>query len=104
MKFITENTNVPVPRVLGTLTEDDTTFIVMEFIRGETIGSVWPELSDTAKDSLAMEMRSYLNELRSFRAPYIACFGRQPCEAGFLTPCASSLLTRDDRTFRKAVH
>lgn len=78
MKFVFENTNIPVPEVLGTLTEDGETVIVMKLICGEMIGKAWPSLSDGTKLSLALEMRSYLNELRSFQAPYIGSYGRAP--------------------------
>lgn len=50
MRYVSANSDVPVPKVLGTMTDPNNTkinYIVMEFVEGQSLDIIWSDLSDT---------------------------------------------------------
>lgn len=81
MQFVSLHTSVPIPKVHGTFTnEDGVTFIVMEFVRGETMEAAWTTLSKDEKQKLAVQLGSYLDDMRKLEGEYIGALGRLPCK------------------------
>lgn len=85
MQFVSSHTSMPVPKLHGTFTnEDGRTFIVMQFVRGETLENIWPSLSENEKNKLALEMRAHVDDMRKLKGEYIGAIGRLPCMVGSL--------------------
>lgn len=80
MQFVSSHTSVPIPKVHGTFTnEDGITFIVMEFVRGETLEAVWTTLSKDDKQELALQFGSYIDNMRKLKGEYVGALGRRSC-------------------------
>ncbi|KAK7710671.1 hypothetical protein SLS64_005574 [Diaporthe eres] len=69
MKFIAENTNIPVPKVLSAFSRDGAVFIVMEKIQGQELAKLWHNLSDQTRSSLLDQLRQMADELRALQPP-----------------------------------
>lgn len=52
MRFIAAHTSIPVPKVFCAFTRHDWTYIVMERIDGDMIGSGWPHRSTESKEKI----------------------------------------------------
>ncbi|KAF8531339.1 hypothetical protein JB92DRAFT_3157801 [Gautieria morchelliformis] len=70
MRFIAQNKSIPVPKVIDRWTsQDGSEAIVMEWIQGNTLETVWPSLNDDQMSCLGEQLREYIHELRSLRQP-----------------------------------
>lgn len=81
MIFVKQNTNIPVPEVYAIFheAEEGFTYIIMEYIPGETLASAWPKLDDTSKCQISSILHAYTEELRALPAPgYFGSIGRRP--------------------------
>ncbi|OAA44101.1 phosphotransferase enzyme family protein [Beauveria brongniartii RCEF 3172] len=84
--YVKKTKTVPIPEVYALYTKlnlegKTVTYIIMEYIRGETLETAWPKLSPDEKRNVALELRDYFDELRKVPAPgYFGCFGNPPCE------------------------
>ncbi|KAK8062023.1 hypothetical protein PG994_008389 [Apiospora phragmitis] len=67
-------------------TPTTTNYIVMEYIRGETLDARWGNLDDAAKAALAEKLRKYFQMLRHIESPsYFGALGKRPfCDDGFV--------------------
>ena len=74
LRFLRENTTIPVPKVYNT-TE---TSITMEFVEGSTLEEAWKDLSDIEIAAIGEQLRDYLTQLRSLRGPFIGSFDGGP--------------------------
>ncbi|KAM3439261.1 hypothetical protein MY4824_002790 [Beauveria thailandica] len=81
MAFIAARTKVPVPRVHCSFTRQNTTYIVMERMRGKSLPAAWSELSEADVERILLQLRSMLQELRAVPAPGIAI---ESCVGGSL--------------------
>lgn len=61
LRFLKENTTIPVPEVY----ETTSTSITMEFLEGSTLEEAWKDLSDTEATAIGEQLRDYLNQLRN---------------------------------------
>jgi serine/threonine protein kinase len=80
MIFVRKKTKIPVPKVYAIFRSADKTklFIVMEHIRGSTLLSTWPALSDPQKVLVLTKLRSYMSQLRSIPSPgYYGSIGKR---------------------------
>ncbi|PWY63638.1 hypothetical protein BO83DRAFT_382497 [Aspergillus eucalypticola CBS 122712] len=71
MLFVQGNTSIRVPRVY-TLYSDPYTgknYIVMGKMPGQTLLSLWPQLSPSEKEIIVTTLYNYFNELRSLPPP-----------------------------------
>jgi hypothetical protein len=77
IRFVSEHTTIPVPRVLDVGEEHLTT----QFIEGETLREAW-EKTLSADDRLlvARQLRGYISQLRAIKSPdgVICSFGGRP--------------------------
>ncbi|EPS43642.1 hypothetical protein H072_2356 [Dactylellina haptotyla CBS 200.50] len=85
MLFVDQATNskVKVPKVyaLYSAIHDSIlqNFIIMEYIEGSTLEILWPNLSETEKESIALRLKDYFDQLRKILPPgYYGSIGRQP--------------------------
>ncbi|KIJ64528.1 hypothetical protein HYDPIDRAFT_111857 [Hydnomerulius pinastri MD-312] len=72
MRYITRNTSIPVPKVYDawSLPDDRGGAILMEWIDGaETLERRWPSMSPEQKMKVAVQVRGYVDELRSLTQP-----------------------------------
>ncbi|KAK0463688.1 kinase-like domain-containing protein [Desarmillaria tabescens] len=90
-ELVRNQTNIPVPAVRRVLPMDDLCVLVMDYIPGRTLSTVWHTMSIWKKISTAVTLRRYVRELRSIRHPRDDIpgplgEGREPL------PCISSVL------------
>ena len=88
MRFISQNTSVPIPKVIDNwvmsqntsiptpkvtdnwvMSQGDHEGIVMEFVPGKPLKTVWPSLNHDQKFRLAQQFQGYVSELRSLTQP-----------------------------------
>jgi hypothetical protein len=67
MKFVRENTTIPVPRVH----ETTPTSITMDYVEGTILKEAWPTLSEPQQATVMSELRDYLAQLRAIKGSYI---------------------------------
>lgn len=67
--YVREKSSVPVPRIYAIYQQEDTkgrncTYIVMGYIDGRALNECWGTLGTEAKEAIALQLRSYLDQLR----------------------------------------
>ncbi|KGO75058.1 Aminoglycoside phosphotransferase [Penicillium italicum] len=67
MRFISQHTSIPVPRVLCAFTRSGRTYIVMERIKGDIIGSGWVKRSEDSKAELLSQLAGKVREMRDLQ-------------------------------------
>lgn len=82
MRFIAENTSIPVPKVLSAFVRKGAAYIVMEKIQGQELAKLWYHLSDQTRASLLGQLRDMVEELRALRPP--SQFAVGSCTGGSL--------------------
>ena len=65
LKFLSEKTSIPVPRVHCAFVRNNRAVIVMERTRGVSLAQAWKTLSDADRESIFAQLRSIFQELRS---------------------------------------
>ncbi|KAG0645129.1 hypothetical protein D0Z07_9187 [Hyphodiscus hymeniophilus] len=75
MRFIAENTNIPIPRLYQDNSVSERS-ITMEYVPGERLDMVWNTLPEEQKLSLADELKGILAELRALKGQYIGSLNR----------------------------
>lgn len=69
MRFISEHTSIPVPKVLSAFVRKGTAYIVMEKIQGQELAKVWHRLSEQTRASLLDQLRQHVDDLRALPPP-----------------------------------
>ncbi|KAJ5720912.1 kinase-like protein [Penicillium malachiteum] len=69
MRFISQHTSIPVPKVLCAFTRSGWTYIVMERIEGDIIGNGWVKRSEDSKAKLLSQLAEKIREMRGLRPP-----------------------------------
>ncbi|PYH66726.1 uncharacterized protein BO88DRAFT_392173 [Aspergillus vadensis CBS 113365] len=80
MLFVQENTSIRDPRVYALYSDPSTgkNYIVMEQMPGQTLLSLWPQLSPSEKETIVTTLHDYFNELRRLPPPdYYGSLGRR---------------------------
>lgn len=90
MRYVSENSDVPVPKVLGTMTDPNNAniqYIVMEFVEGQCLDVIWSDLSATEKDDVKFQLKAAVNSMRLMPDQgYIGSVGHQRrCDGMFIT-------------------
>lgn len=67
--FIHSHTTIPVPKILNVYEKEGYQYIVMEFLDGEKLESVWPNLSPAERESICSELHEYLCQMRRTLPP-----------------------------------
>ena len=75
MAYVREVTAIKVPEVYACFTAPSTrrTFIIMEYIEGNTLASAWTHLNDEQKSKVTSKLRHFFDELRHI--PSLGFFG-----------------------------
>lgn len=61
-------TTIPVPEIHQIVADDqDCSYVIMQFIEGQTLDVCWPQLGLFAKLKLAWKIRGYISQLRRLR-------------------------------------
>ncbi|KAJ9657866.1 hypothetical protein H2198_004062 [Neophaeococcomyces mojaviensis] len=71
LRYVAQNTSIPVPKVYRTYCVDKHVYIEMEFIKGNTLHTVWSSntLSPDEKRSFVEQVAAYMNQLRALDPP-----------------------------------
>lgn len=65
MKYLAENTTIPVPNVYCSFLHKNRSYIVMERIRGEELPKVWNSMSKESIKDVLLQLRKIFQELRA---------------------------------------
>ena len=81
MRFVRENTSVPVPMVYQAQLDEESGrgSIVMELIHGVPLDEVWGDLGSDQKEHIIHQLRSYMEELHSLRSTTVGSLGKGRC-------------------------
>lgn len=73
MQFIATNTSIPVPRVYETRFSGKrkSSYIVMDYMPGESLDEAWPKLTHDQRISICHELRGYLSQLQKLKGKRI---------------------------------
>ncbi|OQD71391.1 hypothetical protein PENPOL_c001G05003 [Penicillium polonicum] len=83
LRFIAENTTIPVPKVHDVRLENDKVVgIVMDYMPGKPLDEVWDTLSPSQKQSIAEQLRGYISQLRNLKGNYIGAIDRGTVSMG----------------------
>jgi aminoglycoside phosphotransferase len=83
--FVASNTTIPVPRILKVDTIDKWNYIYMTRLPGIPLSECLPSLSASQLNTIALELRGYLDQLRGLRikdheqSEFIGSLGGAPC-------------------------
>lgn len=80
MLYVQNATTIAVPKVYALYTEPYTgkNFIIMEFVEGDTLASIWPDLNVTQKSKITTRLRDSYDELRRLPSPgYFGSLGKR---------------------------
>ncbi|KAF8208516.1 hypothetical protein K438DRAFT_1904274 [Mycena galopus ATCC 62051] len=70
LDVVSKHTSIPVPRVRRVVElECGTVLIVMDFIRGPQLSTVWPTMTHIQKDYVANTLKGYVRQLRAPPTP-----------------------------------
>lgn len=86
--FVAWHTSIPVPKGHGTrVDERGRIYLVMDFVRSETLWDAWPRLSPVEREALSQTLKGFVDELRNLNLSenYIGALGRKPFVCDLLT-------------------
>ncbi|KAL5366197.1 kinase-like protein [Aspergillus floccosus] len=69
MRFISQHTSIPVPKVLCAFSRSGSTYIVMERIKGDIIGNGWVKRSESSKEKLLLQLAKMICDMRELQSP-----------------------------------
>ncbi|KAI2617730.1 kinase-like domain-containing protein [Hypomontagnella submonticulosa] len=73
MLYVAESTTIPVPEVHAVYQRQEkqelVTYIVMQYVPGETLLSLWGKLDEGRKTVIARTLRTYFDQLRQLQHP-----------------------------------
>lgn len=75
LRFLREQTTVPVPKVYGDFTFHGTHVVIFEYVEGMPLSEVWPTTSHDDKLEISRQLRQILQTLRENRQNYIGGIG-----------------------------
>lgn len=69
LKYIAENTNVPVPKVYCAFVHRERAYIVMERIRGQELSAAWEHLSSQSREKVLAQLGDIIRQMRRLKPP-----------------------------------
>ena len=69
MRFIAENTTIPVPKVYAAFEHNDQVYIVMERTKGKPVSHGWLQRSAASKTEILSQLKTMVDQLRAIPAP-----------------------------------
>ncbi|KAI0856738.1 kinase-like domain-containing protein [Xylaria cubensis] len=82
MKYLAEETSIPVPEVYCSFLHKNRAYIVMERIQGEELPKAWKSMSEESRNDVFAQLRAMFQELRSLKPP--PGIGVESCVGGSL--------------------
>lgn len=77
--FVEKRLKIAAPRLYAMYRDNDTLYIVMEYIPGISLGMVWPSLTEANKNSIAGQLRCIFDQMRALPTPgYYGSVNRGP--------------------------
>ncbi|KND87709.1 hypothetical protein TOPH_07663 [Tolypocladium ophioglossoides CBS 100239] len=67
MRFVANNTSIPVPKVWRSFSRNGCAYIVIERIQGDCISKGWDNRPKESKDKLLAQLKAMIQELRSLQ-------------------------------------
>lgn len=90
MKFVAENTSIPVPKVHCAFVRKNRAYIVMERIHGDEIPAAFKRLpNEESRERIYAQLKRMVQELRTLKSPGIrveSCVGGSLCDARISRP------------------
>ncbi|KAG6876625.1 hypothetical protein C0992_012225 [Termitomyces sp. T32_za158] len=69
LRYIRENTSIPVPRVVASATHGEYAYTLMEVVEGIALDSVWPRLDAQQRSNVIAQLRGFISQLRTLPPP-----------------------------------
>ena len=69
MRYVANNTSIPVPKVQRVWRQDEVTYITMDIVGGEKLDYAWHIMSDRTKRRVVEQLKGYLGQLRALKPP-----------------------------------
>lgn len=67
MRFVADNTSLPVPKVFCSFLHKNRAYIVMERIQGEAIPTAWKNLFGESREEIFSQLKALFQELRALK-------------------------------------
>ncbi|KAF1345142.1 hypothetical protein BDV97DRAFT_42125 [Delphinella strobiligena] len=68
--FVEQNLDIPAPKLYAMWKESDgTLYVVMDYIPGNSLESLWPDLNTTDKTCIISKVRAILDQMRALPSP-----------------------------------
>jgi serine/threonine protein kinase len=67
--FVEERLNIAAPRLYAMYRDQDTLYIVMEYIPSISLGIAWPSLTEANKNLIAGQLRCIFDQMRALPSP-----------------------------------
>ncbi|RPA79512.1 kinase-like protein [Ascobolus immersus RN42] len=87
MKYVSENTTIPVPAVESAYIDKGIGYILMSYIEGDALSAIWDTLDQSQKESIVMELKGYIQQLRMLKPKqyFIGPYDGSHCRAAMFT-------------------
>lgn len=69
MRYVANNTSIPVPKVQKVWRLDEVTYITMNIVDGAELHSAWHHMSEITKRRVVEQLKGYLGQLRALKPP-----------------------------------
>ncbi|KAF2245043.1 kinase-like protein [Trematosphaeria pertusa] len=69
MKYVSEHTSIPVPKVHCSFLHKNRAYVIMERIQGEDLASAWKNLSKESLQKIFSQLKDMIQELRALEPP-----------------------------------
>ncbi|EPE09014.1 serine threonine protein kinase [Ophiostoma piceae UAMH 11346] len=69
MQYVSEHTDIPIPKVYAIHTDKNDIYIEMEYIRGQTLEDAWRHLSRDQKDTAMADLKQAMATLHALEPP-----------------------------------
>ncbi|OAA38530.1 Protein kinase-like domain protein [Cordyceps fumosorosea ARSEF 2679] len=82
MKFVLDNTSIPVPKVHNAYVDEMTghVVIIMDFVEGQSLDEAWVAYTEDERRSVIAQLQDHMSQLRSFKGSFIGCIDGTPCQ------------------------
>lgn len=75
MIFVQQNLTTPIPLIYALYVEDGIAYLLMEYVAGQSLESLWPNLEPQEQSIILNKLRKILDEMRSLPPPSPPFYG-----------------------------
>lgn len=102
MRFVAQNTSIPVPRVIDTYIFNGQATIVMSHLPGVELARIWGTMDLVSRSSIIAQLQNIVCQLSSLRGSSYSTPWEEPCEDIFFKhfPAGQSVITYGPFTSR----